>query len=256
MRDGGVARVGSRGALLLTAASLLTAAGCRPAPPADEGAATEEPAPPTETTWSTEDVGRLCFGEGPDPLEPCAVVEQGLLNDGLRYALYDLRRADEMDPPTQDSTFLSFRARNAAALFERTADDRWRRLAMELPADPTILWYETPTLTVAGADTLLFVPIRWYGTGRFNDDRLWARRGDAWRPVETVSWMTEAAGRLPATVEMRKGIEIDARALVAESELWVGEDPNCCPSGGSFRAELGVTNDSLVVRDVRYFPPR
>ena len=38
------------------------------------------------------------------------------LGDGLRYALYDLRSADEMDPPTQDATFLSFRARNAAAI--------------------------------------------------------------------------------------------------------------------------------------------
>jgi len=90
------------------------------------------------------------------------------------------------------------------------------------------------------------------GTGHFFDEAnwIWSNRFDG--PI-VLKLNSEDRDRkvlkdfLPPNHGIWKGGHFDIRTLLFESYTWRDGDGNCCPSGGKYRVEYGIENDSLVL---------
>ena len=109
-------------------------------------------------------------------------------------------------------------------------------------------------------DGLLHVPGYAGGTGAYNADRLYRWDGTAWRAVDMKSWRATIAEHVPSGLQIWKGVQYEFRdpwsGLVARTALWRSDDANCCPTGGQAEIVFAITDDRLVVTEVRHTPPK
>jgi len=89
------------------------------------------------------------------------------------------------------------------------------------------------------------------GTGHFNQGVLLVSTPDGWRSVDTSSWQNAFAKRLKGGLYAAKGIFPNYTQMTAETPLWKGDDPNCCPTGGYARIKLGYKNQRVTFEDVK-----
>ena len=98
------------------------------------------------------------------------------------------------------------------------------------------------------------------GTGAYNADRLYRWDDTAWRSIDMKSWRATIAEHLPGGLQIWKGVQYDFRdpwsGLVARTALWRGGDANCCPTGGQGEIAFAITDDGLVVTELRYTAPK
>ena len=197
--------------------------------------------------FSERDLATTCIeATGIDP-RACTVVQSGSLSDEYRYALYAVR-----DPVMQDTAFTA-PTPNGVALFRR-AGDRWALDWTESPIDYTIAEYQEPVL-VERQDTILLIPVSVFGTGFYREDRFFLKRDTAWIAIDAESWVEDLKRRVPAGLEIWKGLAIDPASMTVTTDFWRPGDANCCPTGGSATAQLELRGTRFEVRSVSYTPP-
>ena len=105
---------------------------------------------------------------------------------------------------------------------------------------------------------ILEIPVYLAGTGRFNGSGYFIRESGRWEAIDFKGWQRDLARRLPKGLGVWKGPWPDLRKLSFDSPLWKDRDANCCPTGGSVHADLGLENRRLFIRDlsVRRETPR
>ena len=70
------------------------------------------------------------------------------------------------------------------------------------------------------------------------------RSRNRWTAIDEV-WFAALAKRLPKDVAQWKGGLMDWQHLRARSALWHQNDANCCPTGGSYTAQLRLNGNRL-----------
>jgi len=110
--------------------------------------------------------------------------------------------------------------------------------------------YEKPQIIRNGASTILMLTIRLDGTGSGNASEYYARKNRAWQRIESESWVEDVRKKIPAGLEIRKGIWPDMQTMTAKAGLYRTGDANCCPTGGAAKIALAIENDRFVVRSV------
>jgi len=148
----------------------------------------------------------------------------------------------------------------AVVLFQPQADGALRPVGWTRGG-----FYKPPVLIQDGENASLHVAVSgvFPGTGARNADLLYRWSPDRWSPgaerplaeIDTVSWRDGLAARLPAGLEVWKGVEMDYANLRASSPLWQASDANCCASGGSVWLSFSIGEDKLVLDNVSVRDP-
>lgn len=115
-------------------------------------------------------------------------------------------------------------------------------------------YFKSPELIDAGDGRwLLHVPGVSAGTGRMNDDLLYARDGNGpWRRIDVESWRDDIGRFLPSGFGLWKGVDYGFAAMLAHSAVWRDSDANCCPTGGDAYLQFAIENDTLVLTDLSF----
>jgi len=204
----------------------------------------------------------ITVGAGPQDVRDCAVSEfdrfptlEGVEYD---YALYCLipGYAEEGSSCRSDEFSASYHRTRGLAVFSRApeAEDLtllWTR------ADPEVglLIYARPELIENTFGTLLILPIRLDGTGGGNESEYYLRQGDAWRRLDSQSWLEELSKRIPEELGIWHGVWPDLRTMTATTGLYRANDASCCPTGGELQIRLEVRDDRLAIRELAIVPP-
>lgn len=98
---------------------------------------------------------------------------------------------------------------------------------------------------------MLEIPIYLAGTGHFNGSAYYLWQSDHWQPVDFKHWQRDLQKRLPKGLGVWKGPWPDLRKMHFESSLWRDSDANCCPTGGTVEAALGLDGTRLVIRSLK-----
>jgi hypothetical protein len=106
----------------------------------------------------------------------------------------------------------------------------------------------------APAGLLLALPIAVDGTGNYNQSEYYVREAGAWQRIESESWLVDLRARLPAGLEIWKGVWPDIRTLRAEAGLHKAGDGNCCPTGGTAHIQLAIRDRRFVLESVTFTP--
>ncbi len=190
----------------------------------------------------------------PSDLRDCRVSEFGEFGsaDGQTYyyALYCLIPSDAPDGGKCDDD--SFNARNyrerGLTIFAYDARSRNPRLVFERVASEIgTVYYQQPQIIRSAAGTLLYLPIALDGTGHINESEYFLRDGGAWHAVEAQGWLAELQRRIPAGLEIWKGVWPNVQTMKAEAVLYRSGDANCCPTGGIARIGLAIRSRRLVI---------
>ena len=193
-------------------------------------------------------------GSGPGDFRDCRVSEFGEIGavDRQRYyyAIYCLVPSDTTTQGEcgDDSFIARYHRQRALAIFARDSSGENTQLVFER-ASPEIgaVLYEKPELIQNAAGTLLYLPIVIDGTGHGNESEYYLRGASDWDPIEAETWMTELRTRLPAGLEIWRGVWPDLNTMRAEAGLYRVGDSNCCPTGGIARIRLAIRARRLVI---------
>jgi hypothetical protein len=225
---------------------------------ADAGTITAEEAPDfiaqlrRDTAWDQSvaavrtDVGRLTQGCATPGLDGCTARQGGWLTAPSGEVLYwQIQKGSTDEGGTME----------AVVLFQPGADGALRPIGWTRGG-----FYQPPVLIQGGENASLHVAVSgvFPGTGARNADLLYRWTPGAERPlaeIDAVSWRDGLAARLPAGLEVWKGVEMDYASLRASSPLWQASDANCCASGGSVWLSFSISEDRLVLDDVSVRDP-
>jgi hypothetical protein len=194
---------------------------------------------------------------GPDASDAreCRVSEFGefgTVEDLIyEYAIYCLIPNHSPGDYTCDGG--SFAARyhrgRGLAIFTRSAAEPNARLLFERvhPEVGIMVYPERPQIVRNSAGTLLYIPIAFDGTGVFNASEYYLYGADGWEKVDSASWLDDLLKRIPAGLEIWKGVWPDPQTLEAVAGLYRRGDSNCCPTGGTARIRLSIRSRRMVI---------
>lgn len=115
--------------------------------------------------------------------------------------------------------------------------------------------YDPPRWVGETHDSLVVaVPGVHHGTGALNADLMfrWSGSGEPnLVQIDNMSWRDDLDSRLPEGLEVWKGVRFLYDALIAHTPLWLGDDANCCPSGGEAILDFDLQHDRLVLKDIQ-----
>lgn len=205
-----------------------------------------------DTAWDRSvaavrtDAARLTRGCATPGLDGCTARQGGWLTAPSGEVLYWQIQKGSTD---EDGTM------EAVVLFQPGADGALRPVGWARGG-----FYDAPVLIQDSEGAPLHVGVSgvFPGTGARNADLLYRWTPGAERPlaeIDTVSWRDGLAARLPAGLEVWKGVEMDYADLRASSPLWQANDANCCASGGSVWLSFSISEDRLVLDDVSVRDP-
>lgn len=118
-------------------------------------------------------------------------------------------------------------------------------------SDIGVIRYYPPKLLHLAAGTVLDLEIAIDGTGAGNASEYFLRVGRRWLPIEAESWLKDLTRRLPADVELWKGVWPKLETMTAEVGLYHRSDANCCPTGGRAVAKLALRSRRIVLVSVQ-----
>lgn len=225
---------------------------------ADAGTVTAEEAPDfiaqlqRDTAWDRSvaavrtDAERLTQGCATPGLDGCTMRQGGWLTAPSGEVLYwQIQRGSTDEGGTME----------AVVLFQPQADSALRPVGWTRGG-----FYQPPVLVQDGENAPLHVALTgvFPGTGARNADILYRWTPGADRPlteIDTASWREGLAARLPAGLEVWKGLDMDYAQLRASSPLWQATDANCCATGGTVWLRFSIGEDRLVLDDVSVSDP-
>jgi hypothetical protein len=196
-------------------------------------------------------------GIAPGNFHDCRVSEFGEFGsaDGQAYyyALYCLipNYATDKGECNDGSLNARYHQHRGLAVFVHDASSSKARLLFERVAGEigsTI--YEQPRIIKATTGTLLYLPIESNGTGHFNESEYFLRNRGAWEPVDAQGWLEDLRRRIPAGLEIWKGVWPNPETMKAVANLYHSGDANCCPTGGTARIGLAIRSRRLVIESL------
>ncbi len=145
-----------------------------------------------------------------------------------------------------------YRERGLGIFVEEGAGNQTKLFLERGEPDIGLNVYEKPVVVKNQFGTFMHIPIRLDGTGNGNESEyyIWDNKSTAWKKVNTRSWVSELAKRVPAGLSINKGIWPDMEALTAKAELYKEKDANCCPTGGTAVVKLTLKGLELRIRSV------
>jgi hypothetical protein len=185
----------------------------------------------------------------------CAVSESGSFGtvDGRTYyyALYCLIPNYSKGKETCGSGTY-YRSRGLAVFVQEGAGNTAQLVFERASSEIGMYVYEKPQIIRNGAGTVLMLAIRLDGTGAGNASEYYARKDGAWQRIESESWVGDVRKKIPAGLEIRKGMWPDMQTMTAKAGLYRKGDANCCPTGGEAKITLAIENNRFVVRSVAF----
>jgi len=196
-------------------------------------------------------------GSGPSDFRDCRVSAFGELGvvDGetYYYATYCLipNYTTEKGECGDDSFIARYHRARGLAVFARDPSGEHARLVFER-VSPEIgtVYSETPEIIQHAAGTLLYLPIAIDGTGAGNASEYYLRGTGEWLPIEASAWLADLGTRIPAGLQIWKGVWPDLHTMRATAGLYRADDANCCPTGGTARIRLAIRSRQLVIDSV------
>ena len=195
-------------------------------------------------------------GTGPSDFRECGVSEFGELGavegDTYYYAIYCLipSYTEQTGKCGDDSFIANYHRRRGLAIFVRPPSSERARLLFErVDREIATIYFEKPEI-VHNAGTLLYLPRVLDGTGHGNESEYYLRETGTWAPIDAETWLTDLKTRIPAGLEMWKGVWPDLRTMRAEAGLYRATDSNCCPTGGTARIRLAIRSRRFVIDSI------
>jgi hypothetical protein len=197
--------------------------------------------------------------QGTRPLDfrACRVSEFGEFGvvDGetYYYATYCLIPSDttEKGECGDDSFVARYHRARGLAVFVRSPSGEDARLLFErVDPDRSLVYFGKPEIVHNAVGTLLYLPVTVDGTGHGNASEYYLRERGAWAPLDAAAWLADLRKRIPARLEIWKGVWPDLRTMRAEASLYQAGDTNCCPTGGVARIRLAIRSRQLVIVSV------
>jgi hypothetical protein len=227
---------------------------------------TPRPAPKVDArTFSLRTLRESCIeftnvkkGAEPTDLRDCRVTEFGefglIEGQTYYYAIYCLVPNDTADTGNcQGNSFnAQYYSRRGLAIFAATArSDRARLLFERADLDLGLSVYpDKPEILTGAFGTMLYIPIQLDGTGAGNESEYYLREAGAWMDIDAESWLVDLSKRIPAGLEIWKGVWPNVHTMRAEAGLYRPSDANCCPTGGRARIQLSIRSRRFVIESV------
>jgi len=197
------------------------------------------------------------LGDKPGDLRECRVTEFGEFGavDGQTYyyALYCLIPNYTPDEgKCNDGSFTAgyYRQRGLAVFVGDSSSAGAGLLFERVSSDIGTFIYLKPQIITTVDRTLLYLNVGFDGTGHYNASEYFMREGGAWTPVESEEWLKDLVRRLPAGLEIWKGVWPDLQTMTAEAGLYRSGDANCCPSGGTARIGLAIQSRRFILKSL------
>jgi|GEM_PF-3496324 len=152
-------------------------------------------------------------------------------------------------PGWPDST-TTYTHRMAKAIAVETTCGRYRLMYLSW-SEPWNISFVSSVLTDVKGISVLYTCARMSGTGNFYDDAYWTwdDTDKAPRRLNYTRAVGVAIGEvLPPHHGVWKGGRFSIDSLRYRSYTWRDGDGNCCPTGGSVRADFEIDGGKLVVR--------
>jgi hypothetical protein len=197
-------------------------------------------------------------GRGPSDYRECRVSEFGEFGvvDGetYYYAIYCLipSYTAEKGECTDDSFIAHYHRARALAVFARdtSSDLAWVLFERASPEIGSVVYSGKPEIIRNAAGTVLSLPIAIDGTGSGNASEYYLREGRAWAPIDAETWLGDLKPRIPTGLELRKGVWPDLHTMRVDVDLYRPGDANCCPTGGTARAQLAIRSRRLLIESL------
>jgi hypothetical protein len=206
-------------------------------------------------------LSNLHQGSGPADYRECAVAAFGDLGivDGESYffAVYCLipNWSPIEDGVCAGDGFNAQRYDSQAVVVFAGRDSTRLRVEFERAHEEIGLQrYIDPSISDSPAGTLLELPIAMDGTGNYNVSEYYLREDGGWQRIESESWLKDLDAKLPAGLEVWKGVWPDPATLRAKTGLWKEGDGNCCPTGGVAHIQLGIRGRKFVLESLTVAP--
>lgn len=205
-----------------------------------------------DTAWDRSvaavrtDPARLTQGCATPGLDGCTARQGGWLSAPSGEVLYwQIQRGSTDEGGTME----------AVVLFQPQADGALRPIGWTRGG-----FYQPPVLIQDGEGAPLHVALPGVlpGTGGHNADILYRWTPGANRPlneIDAFSWGETLGARLPAGLEVWKGVQMDYARMAGFSPLWQASDANCCATGGSVWLSFSIAGDRLMLDDVTVRDP-
>lgn len=205
-----------------------------------------------DTAWDRSvaavrtDPARLTQGCATPGLDGCTARQGGWLSAPSGEVLYwQIQRGSTDEGGTME----------AVVLFQPQADGALRPIGWTRGG-----FYQPPVLIQDGEGAPLHVALPGVlpGTGGHNADILYGWTPGANRPlneIDAFSWGETLGARLPAGLEVWKGVQMDYARMAGFSPLWQASDANCCATGGSVWLSFSIAGDRLMLDDVTVRDP-
>jgi len=193
-------------------------------------------------------------GDKPGDLRDCRVSEFAEFGsiDGKTYyyALYCL--IPNLAPgkgTCNDDSFNAryYRERGLAIFVGDASNDHASLLFERVEGEIGSLRYSQPQIIKPAAGILLYLPIAIEGNANENAREYFLRDGGAWAPVEAVEWFQDLLRRIPAGLEIRKGVWPNLQTMTAVARLYRSADDNASPTGGTARIALAIRSRHFVI---------
>jgi hypothetical protein len=187
----------------------------------------------------------------------CAVSESGSFGtvegQTYYYALYCLipNYSKDKGKCGSDTFAARYHSSRGLAVFVQEGASNTAGLVFERASSEIGAYvYEKPQIIRNGAGTILMLTIRIDGTGSGNASEYYVRKNGQWQRVESESWIVDVRKKIPAGLEIWKGIWPDMQTMTAKAGLYRKGDANCCPTGGEAKITLAIEDNRFVVRSV------
>ena len=132
----------------------------------------------------------------------------------------------------------------------RPAADGRTATAVVWTADDTA-FYGSPDLVRSPSGPLLEIQGHLQGTGDLNAGAVFRVASGGLAEIDSTSWIAAMDKRLPAGLEVWKGVYIDFKTLKAATPLWRPNDGNCCGTGGRADLTVKIVGDTVVLDQLR-----
>jgi hypothetical protein len=182
----------------------------------------------------------------------------GNLDDRLYYyVLYCIipEYSSEVAKCGDESFSANYYNARGLGIFVQGGSSKQAQLFLERGTDDIGLYiYEKPRIVQNSYGTFLHVPIRFDGTGFFNDSEyyVWDRNSREWKLLDSKSWTEELNKRLPAGLSINTGIWPNLQTMTAESHLYREDDANASPSGGTAIVKLTLQGRRFTIKSVEF----
>ena len=192
-----------------------------------------------------------------DPVARCTVKKFGDLGtvEGVKYSyvLYEWLDKDEVSDYKSDK-FTHYPQTNTVIILFYS-DSMAPNMLHPFYSDRNDFgtgWFEEPKLLHRDEGMFLQIPHRTSASADSEPDMLLTWRDNAWRLIDTQSWLEDLQSRLPQDCTVIHTPAINFVELSTSTMVWKAADDRSRPTCGKINAKLALEDDHLVIHSLQY----